>query len=210
MDNEVNTTSVVETESVDNSTNTIQDKTDYRALYEAAVAERAAKDAKITSLSDDLKKYQEKEKTEKEKENASLPEDERMRIALGDLKKEKDSLAATNAALCARLNRIEIDKEFANRGYAESDYSGVSEILSSDKNYDGDDKYTHRIDIAKSILDFVDKVKKQTEESVKIGTLRDGIVFPNGGEPVKTQSDFKKYQESRTGVLNTNRVNVKF
>lgn len=194
MNNEVSTnTNTVETEKgAPDAQKT--DKTDYKALYEAVKGERDAANNK-------LKTYEDREREQNEEERSKLPQNEQDRLAI----EERDK---TIASLKSRLNRGDLEKEFAKKGYGEEEYKDLLDAICSEDMSSKEKRYEARISVAKKILDFAEKQKEKYAESARINSVKDGVLFPQGNDDKKTKSGFKDFQEETAKTSYSGRVEL--
>lgn len=136
----------------------VVDTTDYKALYEKEVAERAklkkSFDATASEIAE-LKKANKAKMSEEEKRAAELAERE-----------------AHYQEMANQLNAMKVDTIFAKQGFDEKDYSDLSKKLVE---VGGDRAY----ELAEQLVEFVSKSNKNAVANAKNVMLKDGAVTPN-------------------------------
>lgn len=184
---------------VQNSTDK-DERTDYKVLYEATLAERNSEREKNKQLETSLNEYKKKESDAEAERRKNLPPEERSA-------EEIDERDRTIEALTARLNRNELEKVFASDGYKEKDYSKIVDLISSNDLTDKSKTFEHRLLVSKEILTFVKSEKDKFAESVRVEGIQNGIQY-FGGEGAKTDSPFKQWQEAKEKNENNGKVKL--
>lgn len=173
---------------VQNSTDK-DERTDYKVLYEATLAERNSEREKNKQLETSLNEYKKKESDAEAERRKNLPPEERSA-------EEIDERDRTIEALTARLNRNELEKVFASDGYKEKDYSKIVDLISSNDLTDKSKTFEHRLLVAKEILAFVKSEKEKFSESARVEGIQKGIQY-FGSEGENADSSFKQWQNAR-------------
>lgn len=184
---------------VQNSTDK-DERTDYKVLYEATLAERNSEREKNKQLETSLNEYRKKESDAEAERRKNLPPEERSA-------EEIDERDRTIEALTARLNRNELEKVFASDGYKEKDYSKIVDLISSNDLTDKSKTFEHRLLVAKEILAFVKSEKDKFAESARVEGIQRGIQY-FVGEGDKTDSSFKQWQDAREKNENKGKVKL--
>lgn len=184
---------------VQNSTDK-DERTDYKVLYEATLAERNSEREKNKQLETSLNEYKKKESDAEAERRKNLPPEERSA-------EEIDERDRTIEALTARLNRNELEKVFASDGYKEKDYSKIVDLISSNDLTDKSKTFEHRLLVAKEILAFVKSEKEKFSESARVEGIQKGIQY-FGGEGANADSSFKQWQNAREKNENKGKVKL--
>lgn len=163
------------------------DNTDYKALYEKEVAERAKLkktfDATASEVAE-LKKQSKAKMSEEEKREAELEKERKYWQAMAN-----------------ELNEIKVANIFAKQGYDEKDYSDLSKKLVEVGG-------ANAAELADSFVEFVRKATKNAVASAKNGMIKDGAIPPKTGS---LQDDKPKYAQmaTETNKNNSNSQNIK-
>ena len=197
MENETLATKVTNNEA-STGESTEKNYTDYKALYQAALAEKEALNQKANGLSKENAEFRKREKQREEEEKNQLPIDEKYRMEIEEQKK-------INSDLMDRINRSEIENAFVSGGIDQKLYSEiVSKLFSSEEETS---IYEKRLSLAKSIVDVISVVKSQAEESEKNKATFNDTVRP-GPHNENVASDFKRYQEMQQNKISSKRVEL--
>lgn len=147
------------------------DKTDYKALYEKEVAERAklkkSFDATASEIAE-LKKASKAKMSEEEKREAELAEERQHWQEMAN-----------------QLNEIKTANVFAKQGYNENDYLELSKKLVEV----GGDKSQ---ELAEIFVEFVKKSNKNAVANAKNGMIKDSSVAPRASNTHEEQHAYAK------------------
>lgn len=186
MENEftatVQTTSAPETAPTD-------PKTDYKALYEAAVADNAAKKSRIEAVEKSLKEYKDKEEAARK---AALPPEKKA-------EEEIDERDKVIASLMAKLNRNDVDRVFSEKGYKEDQYKGICDLICSSALFDPEKQGEHRVALANKFVELLASEKARIEQSESIGSVRGGSQPLSQGGTAK-ESAYAKWSTERSAL----------
>lgn len=172
---------------------------DYKALYQAVMAEKEKLNQKANGLSKENAELRKKEKEREEAEKNKLPIDEKYRLEIEEQKK-------INAELKDKINRSEIENIFISNGVEEKIFSDiVSNIFNEDNNTD---IYEKRIHLVQSIVGAFSSIKAKTAENEKNKSIVSNTIKPSsqGGE---LGFSFKRYQEENQNKISSKRVELK-
>lgn len=147
------------------------DTTDYKALYEKEVAERAklkkSFDATASEIAE-LKKANKAKMSEEEKREAELAERELHY-------KEMEN----------QLNSMRVDTVFAKNGYDEKDYSDLSKKLVEVGG-------ANASELAEVFLEFVKKANKTAVANAKNGMIKDSAIPPKASNTTAEEHTYAK------------------
>lgn len=183
MDTENNTT--VPTASAPETAPT-DTKTDYKALYDAAVADNNEKKSRLETLEKSLKAYKDKE--EAARKAALSPEKK--------AEEEIDERDKVIASLMAKINRNDVDRIFSQKGYTEEQYEGLADLICSSELFDPEKQGAHRVAIATKIVELLASEKSKLEKSASIGSVVGGVQSL-GGEANTRESQYAKWRSER-------------
>lgn len=147
------------------------DTTDYKALYEKEVAERAklkkSFDATASEIAE-LKKANKAKMSEEEKRESELAERELHY-------KEMEN----------QLNSMRVDTVFAKNGYDEKDYSDLSKAIVEACG----DKAQN---IADNIIEFAKRIAKNAVANAKNGMIKDSAIPPKASNTTAEEHTYAK------------------
>lgn len=147
------------------------DTTDYKALYEKEVAERAklkkSFDATASEIAE-LKKANKAKMSEEEKREAELAE------------KELHYKEMEN-----QLNSMRVDTVFAKNGYDEKDYADLSKKLVEVGG-------ANASELAEVFLEFVKKANKTAVANAKNGMIKDSAIPPKASTTTAEEHTYAK------------------
>lgn len=156
------------------------DNTDYKALYEKAIADSKKLKASFDQTSHEvaeLKKAQKAKMSEEEQRQAEFEEKEQ---------RYQEAMA--------RVAEMETSTLFAENGFDKKDYEEVSKKIVEV----GGDKAR---ELADTIIEFVKKANKTAVASARNGAIKDGAIPPKTSTAkagTQEKSDYQLYQESKT------------
>lgn len=156
------------------------DNTDYKALYEKAIADSKKLKASFDQTSHEvaeLKKAQKAKMSEEEKRQAEFEEKEQ---------RYQEAMA--------RVAEMETATLFAENGFDKKDYEEVAKKVVEV----GGDKAR---ELADTIIEFVKKANKTAVASAKNGAIKDSAIPPKTSTSkagTQEKSDYQLYQESKT------------
>lgn len=172
---------------------------DYKALYQAVMAEKEKLNQKANGLSKENAELRKKEKEREEAEKNKLPIDEKYRLEVEEQKK-------INAELKDKINRSEIENIFISNGVEEKFFSDIVSNIFNEA--DNTDVYEKRISLVQSIVAAFSSIKAKTAENEKNKSIVSNTIRPSSyrGE---LGFSFKSYQEQQQNKVSSKRVELK-
>lgn len=171
-------TDVQTTTSTDTQIDTsLQDNTDYKALYNAMKADRD----KLKGLND---KYSSQLKDYKHKETANLSDSER-------LKQELEDEQGRTAELEEKIAKIQSEKVFADNGFKPDEYKGFIDIMSEFGRITED----NATKLSTQIVDLISKRVAQEKQLYENSLTANNTVQTKDNNSATQTDDFAAFRE---------------
>lgn len=171
-------TDVQTTTSTDTQIDTsLQDNTDYKALYNAMKADRD----KLKGLND---KYSSQLKDYKHKETANLSDSER-------LKQELEDEQGRTAELEEKIAKIQSEKVFADNGFKPDEYKGFIDIMSEFGRITED----NATKLSSQIVDLISKRVAQEKQLYENSLTANNTVQTKDNNSATQTDDFAAFRE---------------
>lgn len=155
----------------------LQDNTDYKALYNAMKADRD----KLKGLND---KYSSQLKDYKHKETANLSDSER-------LKQELEDEQGRTAELEEKIAKIQSEKVFADNGFKPDEYKGFIDIMSEFGRITED----NATKLSTQIVDLISKRVAQEKQLYENSLTANNTVQTKDNNSATQTDDFAAFRE---------------
>lgn len=184
-------TDVQTTTSTDNQIDTsLQDNTDYKALYNAMKADRD----KLKGLND---KYSSQLKDYKHKETANLSDSER-------LKQELEDEQGRTAELEEKIAKIQSEKVFADNGFKPDEYKGFIDIMSEFGRITED----NATKLSTQIVDLISKRVAQEKQLYENSLTANNTVQTKDNNSATQTDDFAAFREEARRNAKMQKINL--
>lgn len=184
-------TDVQTTTSTDTQIDTsLQDNTDYKALYNAMKADRD----KLKGLND---KYSSQLKDYKHKETANLSDSER-------LKQELEDEQGRTAELEEKIAKIQSEKVFADNGFKPDEYKGFIDIMSEFGRITED----NATKLSTQIVDLISKRVAQEKQLYENSLTANNTVQTKDNNSATQTDDFAAFREEARRNAKMQKINL--
>lgn len=165
-------------------------ETDYKALYEKALADSERQKSENAKLKASFDKTASEVAELKRASKAKMSEEEQRAAEIAE--KEQRLIEMQN-----RVYEMETTTLFAEQGFDKKDYGElVKQVVEVGGEKSGE--------LSSAIIEFVKKANKAAVANAKNAAIKDGAVPPktSTAQPTDTKSDYQLYQESKTKTNN--------
>lgn len=165
-------------------------ETDYKALYEKALADSERQKSENAKLKASFDKTASEVAELKRVQKAKMSDDEKAQA-------ERAEMEQYTKALQNRVYEMETTTLFAEQGFDKKDYGElIKQVVEVGGEKSGE--------LSSAIIEFVKKANKAAVANAKNAAIKDGAVPPktSTAQPTDTKSDYQLYQESKTKTNN--------